>query len=143
MNQITSALVAAGVKVPCQSRRIWNYLKDHPQLTTKRISQALSINAGSVSSLLARMAERNQAESKKLIRSMPGGGMRKYAHWEALGESYDHPPRRVTPPKVCAPVTVCTSAPVKPSASQVVDSLTVAQARELWIVLNSMFGSAS
>lgn len=150
MNQMTSALVAAGVKVPSQSRRIWSYLKDHPQLTSERIAQALSINKGSVSSLLAQMAKQNRVQSKMLLRSAPKGGMRKRAHWEAIGESYDNPPRRATPAVVPAePVNkpglremlverICTT---KPSATQVVDTLTVAQARELWLVLNRMFGS--
>jgi hypothetical protein len=140
MNQISSALVAAGVKVPCQSRRIWNYLKDHPQLTTKRISQALSINVGSVSSLLAQMAKQNRAESKLMLRSTPGGGMCKRAHWEALGDNYDAPPRRVAPVVALPKAIAHTPAPNKPGAQDIVNALTVAQARELWEVLNRMFG---
>jgi len=41
MNQITTALVAAGVKLPTVKQRIFNWLKDHPEKTRADIMKGL------------------------------------------------------------------------------------------------------
>ena len=137
MNQIASALVAAGVKVPSQSRRIWSFLKDHPDITAVRLSQALSIKLGSVTSLLAQMAAKNRVESHAR-KTYASGKMRTVGHWKAIGASYDEPPRKIVVATVAPPQKVV-ELPRK-GAADVVDVLTVAQARELWVILNRMFG---
>ena len=140
MNQISSALAAAGVKLPSAQQRIWNYVKDHPDVTARRVQQELPV--ASVSSLMSQMVDRGLLRAeKKPLRLFSGKGyiVKRVAHFYALGESYD--PKSARKP-ANLPTTVCAPAQVgHRQATSVVDGLTVAQARELWQILDRMFGS--
>ena len=41
MNDMTTALKAAGVKLPSLKRRIWNYLKEHPTVPASRVAEEM------------------------------------------------------------------------------------------------------
>jgi hypothetical protein len=163
MNQITSALVSAGVKIPSVSKRIWNYIKDHPGVSAKRVSQALAIQESQSSALMSQMYTSGVLSRQRVVMRLGvSGGVRNVSvwHYRVEGSEYGETRRSlrsVRPESIVTLPAVKTepAAPVKktgpgvdigsahserPSAQQQINALTVAQARELWLILNRMFG---
>ena len=62
MNQITSALHNAGVKLPPINKRIWLWLHDHPGKTSKEVSVALGVTHANASSQLGNMVKRRMVQ---------------------------------------------------------------------------------
>lgn len=61
---LTTALTGTGLKPKTQVERIWNWLKDHPDQTSRRLQTELKIPQSSVSSLLTQMVKRNMLSRK-------------------------------------------------------------------------------
>ena len=65
MNEITQALMAAGVAMPTSTEQVWRYVKENPGCSAKAAVKALPhIPATSVSSLLGQMEKREMVYSR-------------------------------------------------------------------------------
>lgn len=155
MNAIATKLAEAGVKLPPQNKRVWQCVKDHPGVTALRVSQIIHSPQSGVSSLLTDLLQRGMVTrgTQEVRTKGPHGSTVKRKVWvyHAVGETFALVPKktRLPPPKFkhvkaepapSGTVTPPPAAPV-PRAVALVESLTIAQARELWAVLDRMFGS--
>ncbi len=109
MNQISSALAQAGIKMPPLNERVWNCLRDSKlPRTGKVISQMLNVKPADVSGVLSNMVKRGmvsvdyQPESVKVGR---GYARREVGHYTAVGTHYELRPIPLKPAAV-APVVV-------------------------------------
>ena len=145
MNDMTTALKAAGVPVPTRLERIWTLLKEKPGLDYKQVQRELNIPEGSASSAL------NDLVCRKMVRMthqfLPGT-KRKRAVYEALGRTYALLPREnsalrrkfvaakqatlVTPASVVEPVKEW-------SAEETVDAMSIKQAKAVYEYLKGVF----
>lgn len=62
MNTMTNALQSAGVKLPPQNQRCWQWLKDNGPHTAKQIAAALKLPLGNVGQHLSNMYVRGMIE---------------------------------------------------------------------------------
>lgn len=161
---LTTALTGTGLKPKTQTERIWNWLKDHPDQPTKRIQLELKLTKNSVSSLLSQMVKRKMLSVKQVTDRLGTRSVfrvsEKMREFELLPKPKATETNRqieVSQP-VCAkkaetapnatPNTVvelpvqmhCAEEQLPQSSTELVDSLTVAKARELYNILHKLFG---
>lgn len=155
---LTTALKEANVPVKPQMQRIWEYLQENPGRTSARMRRDLYIEQNSVSSLLSQLVRRGMATFKDEQDRL---GRRRLFYVSPSMREYELLPKKTTGVKTSNPVkTAEGSLPVTveevprqptdmlPTASvekpvsqqQVVDTFTVAQAREMYGILHKMFG---
>jgi len=160
---VAQALIAAGIKPKPLKERVWLWLKDHPDHMGTSVSKALQESEQSVASALADMTSRGM-----LVREQTRSMRRNIKVWiyKAVGDTYtvlprakDPQPRKwrptmsssKTPPIGQAPATIAIAKhpPVEPnpdtctrkiSVQEIVDGMTVSEAREMHTYLNSLFG---
>jgi len=72
MNAITQAFVAAGVKLPTQSERLWRVVKDHPGCHSTKAAKITGISEANTSSLLGAMARRDMLITSTTQMRVPG-----------------------------------------------------------------------
>lgn len=158
-NTLQAALVATGVaKSMSQSEQIWRVVKDDQPCDYTHIAKRTGIKDTNVSSLLGTLEKRGMVHSRGAKGKGPRGTRREYM---TDMEEYDILPlpkpglrekliERICPVPDLDSLTVMAPVPrltldeprVHSSSAQArVDSLTVAEARELWGILNRMFGS--
>ena len=151
MNSIGNAMKNAGVKIPSQMERIWNWLTDHPNQTAQEVAKALKFPG--TSSLIAQMQRRNmllisyddcRLKGQKVKRFKPITktyillpqsketlGQRKKIVSAAVST---HIPTPLQTPQV-------TIATLKtPAFAWNVEAMTIADARALYLQLHKMFG---
>lgn len=86
MNDITTALAKAGVKLPPQNQRIWTYLKDFGPGDVKKIASATKISAPTVQATITDMQKRKMLEK---IPRRDHKGFRLTNHYRALGHAFE------------------------------------------------------
>lgn len=74
-NQLTNALVKAGFPSMPLNKRIWLWVKDHPDRTTHDISAAIGINHNRASVALLDLASRGMVTRRKVKRRTSKGSM--------------------------------------------------------------------
>lgn len=143
------------MKVPPRTERIFNYVKDHPEVTAETVRKALKMEASSVSSLLCQLEQRKMLSStdkSMRVNSSNGRSMvRNVAHYTSTISEYELLPKpkklTVVPqvPKKDNPVTVLSvekKAPavsMPPSIDEFIERLTIGEARRLHQKLDAMF----
>lgn len=149
---LTTALKEANVPVKPQIQRIWEYLRDNPGRIASRVKRDLYLAEGSTSSLLSQLVKRGMVTfvdehdrlgRRRLFYVAPS--MREYellpkkadgtvkaaaTSLPAVKEVSKHHTEMLLPPLSEKPA----------SQQQVVDTFTVAQAREMYGILHKMFG---
>ena len=153
MNQITEAMKKAGIGVPL-NKRIWLWLKDHPDKTSKEIAAALNVSRNNVSPTLSDMDKRGMVSYKKQYLSYNAGKPgRTYINvYRALGDEFEVLPKPKKP-KVQAvkPASEPKSLPAPAEKPMVersltsrrkisLDEMSVVEAKELYDQLKKIFG---
>ena len=85
MNDITQALKTAGVKLPSQKQRIWQYLKDFGAHGVKDIAAEVKIGEPTVQATLTVMVRRKMLRK---IERKDHRGVRIPNHYEVLGKQF-------------------------------------------------------
>lgn len=143
------------MKVPSRTERIFNYVKDHPDVTAETVRKALKMEASSVSSLLCQLEQRKMLSSvdkSMRVNSSNGKSMvRNVAHYTAIIGEYELLPK---PKKVVAVATEAQKKPrieltivpvekksgnLPPSIEEFIERLTIGEARRLHQKLDAMF----
>ena len=140
MNAMTEAFVQAGVKLPPVRERLWRHIKDNPGIYRKELRAAFSaLPEGTFSGQLwallnaGQVYERDEFVAGKR-RARLYTDMEVYVAFpRTKKERYETPPAQ-TPGQI-TPDVKCPSSP-----DALLDSLTIAQARELYVRLKRMFG---
>lgn len=156
MNDIAEALKTAGVKIPSQMKRIWVYIKDHPNVSKETLSKALKLKPGNVSSLLTQMVSRNMINRRQDERMTTWKNISKkrllWVYYTDMIEYHILPVFKIHKP--AAPVaqfnktlhTTCASAvevtPVTPTPKRLtVGDMKLSEARALYLELKEYFGA--
>jgi hypothetical protein len=132
MNTITAALKNAGVPVPPLAKRIWLWLKDHPNKTSREVSTALNAVHSQVATLT------NQMYKRGMLEKITGGDM---LRWKTCIPEYERLPIR----KASAPIAKATCITVPPNFPKVlanavdIEALTLREARALYNQLKEYF----
>lgn len=163
---LTTALTSTPLKPKTQIERIWGWVKDHPDQSTKRILLELKLSKNNVSSLVSQMVKRKMLsvrqetdrlgtrsvfrvpEGMREFELLPSPKSQKSSKVEPqVSRPFILPKlevvQHVTPPKaeVALPVQMHGEEPQLPqSPTELVESLTVAKARELYSILHKLFG---
>lgn len=138
MTTLPKALKEAGVSIPV-NRRIWQWLKDQGSHTSSEITKGLNITASSTSSILSQMVERKMVSADKKHSEHSG---RSVTYYTAIGKSFvllpspKKQPERKNEVVVAGPVEVL---PKKSKVEEILDSLSVVDAFELYKRLDVMF----
>lgn len=156
MNTMTDALIAAGVPVPTVKERLWNFIRENPGVSTKQIKKVLTnLPEGTITSQTSMLERANLIYSRKAYGEGDARGYKTYftsaATYKPPRKWPQAPRRRVKPmPASLPPLAPPRSDPptnvVKTVAENIkrqqpidLDSLTLAQARELYQQLKKIF----
>ena len=147
MTELHLALLASGVNLPTQTKRIWVWLNDHQPQSAKAVAAALSIPEAS--SLLSMMERRRMVTSTKDLNRSTGFVIKRYS---TVGREYEllPMPKKIKSVETAKPIinpapALVTIAPpaiqtIAPAANKFdLDTLTIAEARALYIRLAKMF----
>jgi hypothetical protein len=159
MNQMTEAIVKAGLAKPkTQQQRVWEMLKDHPDIPASRLAKMLSdVKESSVSSLLVQMQHRGMVHIEKRPMRVPGphGMYERSTHfYRAIGDKYELKPIKRVPKKappstpkqaelpLAAPAPQAPTPAPQAAAPTTVDinALMVGEAHALYLALKKLFG---
>jgi hypothetical protein len=155
MNQISSALAQAGVKLPPLMQRVWQVLRDSKlPRSAKTVSQLLNVKTQDVSSVLSSLMARKMVERQFQVLSLKTGfgtAKREVAHYVALGSTYELrplPPAKKAPaPKpdveqrfLRAPEAPVSPPPLQKPAPVDIENMTLSDARALYKRLQEFFG---
>ena len=94
MNQITSALHNAGVKLPPLNKRIWLWLHDHPGKSSKEVAVALGVTHANASSQLGNMVKRRMVQGTQ--QKHPRRNVQEW-HYETCLKKFELLPVRKAP----------------------------------------------
>lgn len=149
---LSTALKEANVPVKPQIQRIWEYLRDNPGRIASRVKRDLYLAEGSTSSLLSQLVKRGMVT---FVDEHDRLGRRRLFYVAASMREYELLPKKAGVVNTAAhslPV-IAKEVPMHPtdmslpplsekavSQQQVVDTFTVAQAREMYCILHKMFG---
>ena len=107
MNAMTEALVIAGVRVPSQKQRIWQWLKDNGPHSVKDLSVELKIGAQTTQAAVTDLMHRKMLEKHPRVDHK---GVRLHNHYSARGRTFEMLPLPIKKGKVKA-------APIAPEDS--------------------------
>lgn len=138
MNQLTNALITAGIKVPCVKERLWRVIKEEPGLTQSQLAKRLTnIPVGTVSSSLHNMEKRGIVYVVGTKGRGPSGKAKAY-HTDL--ETYQHLPLLEGNGKTAAPAPTPAETKRQPVEKSIdLDSLTIREAKALYQQLKEMF----
>lgn len=145
MNSITAAFKQAGAPVPVLTKRVWLWLKDHPERTYSDIAIELGETIGAVSSTLSNMNRRGMV--RFIEEPQRPGGIRTVRRYSVTQRIYELLPCQAKGKKAppVAPVTVALVHKPPPlpewTPESVVDKLNVRQARAVFDTLKGIFFS--
>lgn len=145
---LTTALKEANVPVKPQIQRIWEYLRDNPGRIASRVKRDLYLAEGSTSSLLSQLVKR---EMVTFVDEHDRLGRRRLFYVNPSMREYELLPKKgkgvvksvVSDSVKAVAETIALLPPLSEnpvSQQQVVDTFTVAQAREMYGILHKMFG---
>jgi hypothetical protein len=150
MNAMTEAFIRAGAKAPTIAERLWRIIKDEPGLTATQMQKRLpAIKVGSISSQLSLMETRSMVYVKGTKGQGPKGtakayytDMERYERLPAPKPTTHMPaPAPAATPDISQPLAcVPQSAPAGDVFD--LDSLTIREARALYLKLKEMFRHA-
>lgn len=147
MNQISTALHVAGVKLPPINKRIWLWLQDHPGKTAIDIGKALNVPQGSVGSQLNNLKNRGML-SYVVDNSRPrrGASVHRYS---TIGRTFELKPLpsykllKGTPPAPLQPTPAAVITPKAPPMPRallsVLENYTLKELRVIRDGLNYLF----
>lgn len=92
MNDMSTALAKAGVKLPAQNQRIWTYLKDFGPGDVKKIASVTKIGEATVQATITDLVKRGMLDK---IERVDHRGVRMRNQYGALGQQFELLP----PPK--------------------------------------------
>ena len=141
MNAMTEAFISAGVRAPTIAERLWRIIKDEPGLTFSQLCKRLpAIKVGSISSQLHLMETRGMVYVKGTKGQGPKGTAK--AYYTDMDTFQRLPaPKPTTHKPAPAPATTTTTPDISQPTGNVfdLDSLTIREARELYLKLKEMF----
>lgn len=86
MNDMTTALAKAGVKLPAQNQRIWTYLKDFGPGDVKKIASVTKIGEATVQATITDLVKRGMLDK---IERVDHKGVRMRNKYGALGQQFE------------------------------------------------------
>ena len=142
MNNVSTALKTAGVKLPSVKKRIWLWLKDHPKKTYNEIAVALNISKIDCSTQLGIMYNRGMLSKVKGV-YVPGSSA-SINLWSIIYDEYELlPPRARALNPLDRPISTQLIHPqpvIEPAPCSVdVTSLKLSEARALYVELKKYF----
>ena len=138
MNNVAIALKAAGVKLPSQNQRIWQWLKDNGQHTLRDVASETKIGEATAQAAVTNLIHRGMLKS---IKRTDVRGKRLNATYEALGREYELLPRPVKGAVSVAPqekVAVAAVAAPTFNPEEFLGDLTLSQLRQVYNYLRGM-----
>ena len=138
MTTLPKALKEAGIAIPV-NRRIWQWLKDQGPHTSTEVAAALNITNASASSILSQLANRKMVTEDKRVSRL---ARRPVTYYGAIGKTFVLLPIIKVKTQVKKEVVVPVPIEVLPKKSKVediLDSLSVVDAYDLFQRLNMMF----
>lgn len=138
--------------LPPLNKRIWLWLKDHPNKTAREIELALGeTRPGHVSNSVSDLHTRGMVSARAVNNSVyPHGrktnrGRSLVNVYSALGSEFELLPRPKAPSKIIAKHTASTPLPPEPEKPVAkfainIESLTLSDARALYLKLKEFFG---
>ena len=133
MTKIVEQLKKSGLAVSV-NKRVWMYLKDHPNKSAKDIALALNVQQAQVYVAVNFMSSRKMLTSYIELEKR-GVGRRSIKVYQAVGDRYEMLP----PVQKIQEVTVIMPEPVKQIEVNI-DTLTVKEAKALYDKLKEIFG---
>lgn len=92
-NQIVEAMREAKVKLPPLKRRVWDYLKEHPNVCYNTVASGLNVPKAHVASALQMLSRNNLVyvteQPKRIFTSAGVAQVRQVRYYRARGESYN------------------------------------------------------
>ena len=147
MNQMTMALVQSGVATPTLSKRLWLWIKDHPGVLSSDLKAVFKTESPtSIMSTLQTLKLRKMVEVKEDHVRIPGTQRVVMAHrFHAIGKEYELLPLPFKTPKkqaaaLVTPPTAASPVPAPAVKPNIVDSMTVKEARAVYLELHKLFG---
>ena len=148
MASVISQLKNAGVRVPPLNQRVWNWLKDNGEHTTREISAAIKVSLSSVSStcttmrdrdMLLSKSEHSKASNRNLLYYRVSPKMRSYVLLPISLAGKARVKRGQATPAIKPPEVL--SAPAKPQfdAKTALDNLTAREAHSLFQEMKKIF----
>lgn len=143
MNTIETALIKAGVPVPGRAERVWLAVKDTPGVCARELAKRFngSLSRAAISRLLYDMEQRGMVYGEDTQRGSPR--KRSKVYYTDL-DAYKLLPRLAKETPLASPAPKMpddTTPSPQPKACHIdLDSMTIAQARELYMTLHKMFG---
>jgi DNA-binding Lrp family transcriptional regulator len=145
MNDMAKALVAAGVKLPSQNQRIWQWLKDNGPHTVKDVASELKIGEATVQAVITVMVQRKMLVKIERVNHL---NVRLRNNYEAQGKTFvllPPPPKRGDAGRAAAaakrmaipPEVVDT--PMSFSPETLLATCTLAELRGVYAFLKGMF----
>lgn len=146
-NQIVNALRASGAELPSLKRRVWNYLKEHPNVCYTTVASGLNAPKTHVASALQVLARNNLVyvteQPKKIFTRNGVAQVRQIKYYQARGDSYhthlpSEPARKTSTPALDLRKDPTANVP-EFDFRKFVKQLTPYQARELYNALKEIF----
>lgn len=134
MTNMTEQLKKSGLAVPA-NKRVWMYLKDHPNKSAREIALALNIHPAQSYTALNDLASRKMVTNHIELEKR-GVGRRSIKVYQAVGDRFELKPIRSSVKPEESSVVI---QPVK-KAEIDVDALTVKEAKVLYDKLKEIFG---
>jgi predicted ArsR family transcriptional regulator len=91
MNNIAIALTKAGVQVPTQKQRIWQYLNDCGDRTARALAHELNIPEPSLQAALTDLQHRGMVEKREHVSHK---GVREHNTYSSVGKQFEMLPLR-------------------------------------------------
>lgn len=142
MNIIKDALNTAGIKLPIK-RRVWNWLRDHPNKTAREVATALNEKINIVQTELRDMSMRKMVKgSITLHKPYRGTGRKSVYEYTVTTNEYELLPyATLNAPSQSTVNVVKYERPAEPVNGEIdVDSLSIAEARRIYDRLKEIFG---
>jgi predicted transcriptional regulator len=133
MTKIVEQLKKSGLAVSV-NKRVWMYLKDHPNKSAKDIALALNVQQAQVYVAVNFMSSRKMLTSYIELEKR-GVGRRSIKVYQAVGDRYEMLP----PVQKIQEVTVIVPEPIRQIEVNI-DTLTVKEAKALYDKLKEIFG---
>ena len=137
MNDISTALKTAGVKLPPLRRRVWNWLHDHPNHNSRQVATAIHAKYSEVATQVSDMVNRGMLKSEQTYTNHRRNPM----VYRTTIKDYELLPKSKASGAKWEPscAVQAVSQAVKPKTD--VGSLKLSEARELYRELKEYFGA--
>jgi hypothetical protein len=145
MNSITTALKTAGVKLPPLNKRVWLWLHDHPDKTSKDVALAIKTPHSDVATVMTDMLRRKMVTRTHMLVMARQGSPARVFVWRTCLREFELLPlppmqslRYAEPKPIFDSLSSHCPAPA-PTKAIDVDALTLREARALYLKLKDYF----